>query len=176
MVVNPVTFVLVGLLSSSFAVSANYPDSWWKYIPESEIESWEIPPQAANREKNEVILSKRTELGIFSNFAATPFVFRGKKYASLEGFWQMMKFPEGADDERINAKVVWKLTRDQVSQLTAFEAKRAGSEAEANMKILNIEWITFEGQKIHYRTRPSDMELHYQIIEHATCAKINQKN
>lgn len=38
-----------------------------------------------------MILSKRNELGLLSNFAATPFTFKGKHYASLEGFWQMME-------------------------------------------------------------------------------------
>lgn len=52
---------------------------------------WEILPQEAA--PGEVILSKRHELGLLSNFAATPFVFRGKRYASLEGFWQMMLYP-----------------------------------------------------------------------------------
>jgi len=36
------------------------------------------------------------ELGLLSNFAPTPFVFHGQRYASVEGFWQMMKYPEGA--------------------------------------------------------------------------------
>ena len=41
-----------------------------------------------------MILSKRQkDLGLLSNFAATPFEFHGKKFASLEGFWQAMKFP-----------------------------------------------------------------------------------
>src|SRR5260221_974694 len=38
---------------------------------------------------------KRNELGLLSNFAPTPFTFRGQRYASLEGFWQMMLYPEG---------------------------------------------------------------------------------
>ena len=42
-----------------------------------------------------MILSKRNELGILSNFAATPFTLYGKRYASVEGFWQMMLYPEG---------------------------------------------------------------------------------
>ena len=50
-------------------------------------------PQEAGA--GEVILSKRNELGLLSNFAATPFVFRGRRDASLEGFWQMMLYPEG---------------------------------------------------------------------------------
>ena len=54
--------------------------------------SWEILPQAAK--PGEVILSKRNELGLLSNFAPTPFTFRGQSYASLEGFWQTTLYPE----------------------------------------------------------------------------------
>ena len=69
---------------------------------------WEILPQEAK--PGEVILSKRNELGLLSNFAATPFEFRGKRYASLEGFWQMMKYPEGPDDPRAKFPgIEWKL-------------------------------------------------------------------
>ena len=56
-----------------------YPDAWWQYVDPNTAPEWEILPQAANREKGEVILSKRTELGIFSNFAETPFEFDGKR-------------------------------------------------------------------------------------------------
>ena len=47
-----------------------------------------------------MILSKRHELGLLSNFAPTPFTYRGRRYASLEGFWQMMLYPESPKDER----------------------------------------------------------------------------
>jgi hypothetical protein len=47
-----------------------------------------------------VILSKRNELGILSNFAPTPFTLHGKRYASVEGFWQMMLYPENSNDPR----------------------------------------------------------------------------
>ena len=41
------------------------------------------PPQAAG--PGEVILSKRNDLGILSNFAPTPFVYHGIRYASWKG-------------------------------------------------------------------------------------------
>src|SRR3989441_9322156 len=69
-----------------------YPAHWWTPIVDPKKPEWEILPQEAG--PGEVILSKRNELGLLSNFAPTPFVFHGKKYASLEGFWQMMKNPE----------------------------------------------------------------------------------
>src|SRR5438309_10656167 len=134
------SFVLVPR-SSPFAVdrahqaqpsASNYPAHWWTPAPRDGAPDWEILPQDAG--PGEVILSKRNELGLLSNFAATPFTFRGRRYASLEGFWQMMKYPEGNDDPRATAPgVVWQYTREQVGQMTGFEAKRAGTLADNNM-------------------------------------------
>ena len=63
----------------------------------------------------------------WANFAATPFVYRGQRYASIEGFWQMMFYPEGpADPRALSPAVHWSYTRQQVAQMTAFEAKHAG--------------------------------------------------
>ena len=75
-----------------------YPAHWWTAVSREGAPAWEILPQEAN--SGEVILSKRNELGVLSNFAVTPFVFRGQRYASMEGFWQMMLYPEGKDDAR----------------------------------------------------------------------------
>ena len=102
-----------------------YPAHWWTPVSKEGAPSWEILPQEAG--PGEVILSKRNELGLLSNFAATPFVYEGKRYASLEGFWQMMKYPEGPNDARAKFPgLEWKYTREQVAQLTSFEAKNAG--------------------------------------------------
>src|SRR5208283_5910334 len=104
---------------------ATYPAHWWQPAPAEGAPAWEILPQAAA--PGEVILSKRNELGLLSNFAPTPFTFRGRRYASLEGFWQMMKYPESDDDPRAKfSGLRWTCTREQVAQMTAFEAKRAG--------------------------------------------------
>ncbi|HME09543.1 MAG TPA: hypothetical protein VKG25_20965, partial [Bryobacteraceae bacterium] len=88
---------LLALLSAILRAQP-YPAHWWTPIPENEKAVWEILPQAAK--PGEVILSKRNELGILSNFAATPFTFRNHRYASVEGFWQMMLYPEGPRDPR----------------------------------------------------------------------------
>ncbi len=86
-----------------------YPAQWWAPVSKEGAPTWEILPQEAG--PGEVILSKRnTDLGLLSNFAPTPFTFHGKKYASLEGFWQAMKFPEGPDDERANRPTLSGLT------------------------------------------------------------------
>ncbi|MEK7780686.1 MAG: NADAR family protein, partial [Verrucomicrobiota bacterium] len=133
--------------------------------------AWEILPQAAG--PGEVILSKRNELGLLSNFAATPFTFRGQRYASLEGFWQMMKYPEGANDPRTNSPgVTWRYTREQVAQMTAFDAKRAGDLAEKNLMQLGITWVSFEGKPMEYR--PAKPGEHYRLIVAAMREKVRQ--
>lgn len=150
---------------------SRYPIHWWASVPKEGAPDWEILPQEAG--PGEVILSKRNELGLLSNFAATPFNFRGKRYASLEGFWQMMLYPEGPDDARATFPgLEWKYTREQVSQMTSFEAKAAGTLAEENMKRMGVTWATFEGRQIEYR--PAAPGEHYQLIVAATREKVRQ--
>jgi hypothetical protein len=159
--------------SASKAVShdARYPSHWWAPVPKEGAPGWEILPQEAG--PGEVILSKRHELGLLSNFAPTPFTFRGQRYASLEGFWQMMKYPEGDDDPRAQFPgLSWPYTRAQVAQLTAFTAKEAGTRAEENMKQMGITWVTFEGAKMEYK--PADPGDHYRLIVAATWEKVRQ--
>jgi predicted NAD-dependent protein-ADP-ribosyltransferase YbiA (DUF1768 family) len=153
------------------AERAKYPADWWTPVPPESAASWEILPQAAR--PGEVIVSKRHELGLLSNFAPTPFVFRGRRYASLEGFWQMMLYPEGPSDPRARAPgIVWAHTRDQVAAMTSFEAKRAGTLAEENMRTMGIGWVSFEGRRFPYR--PARPGRHYALIVAATWAKVRQ--
>ena len=148
-----------------------YPAHWWAPVPKERAPDWEIMPQEAK--PGEVILSKRNELGLLSNIAATPFEFHGKRYASLEGFWQMMKYPEGPDDPRATfPETKWKLTRDDACQLTGFDAKRAGDAASRNMQKMGIDWVTFEGIQMPYK--PANPGEHYRLIEAATLAKVRQ--
>lgn len=154
----------------------SYPAIWFAAIDDPNKPDWEILPQEAKA--GEVILSKRNELGILSNFAATPFEMDGKRYASVEGFWQMMLYPEGTSDERLvtsgkdGKPVVWKYTREQVAQMTAFEAKSAGTLAEENMKTLGIDWVTYNGKRFPYRSQtPGE---HYRLIVAAMRAKLEQ--
>src|SRR5437667_10793231 len=108
---------------------AKYPEHWWTPIPEANKPDWEILPQAAK--PGEVILSKRHELGILSNFAATPFTLHHKSYASVEGFWQMMLYPEGPSDPRAKfAGITWKDARDEVGEMTAIVADSASGVAD----------------------------------------------
>ena len=153
------------------AARANFPAHWWTPVPTNNTPAWEILPQAAA--PGEVILSKRNELGLLSNFAPTPFTFRGRRYASLEGFWQMMKYPENTDDPRATFPGLhWDCTREQVAQLTAFAARRAGDSAERNMAQMGIGWVSFEGRRMEYRAT-GESEF-YKLIVAATHEKVRQ--
>jgi predicted NAD-dependent protein-ADP-ribosyltransferase YbiA (DUF1768 family) len=157
--------------SDLLARRVTYPAHWWAAVPSEGAPAWEILPQEAG--PGEVIVSKRHELGLLSNFAATPFIFHGKQYASLEGFWQMMLYPEGAADPRaVFRGVAWAFTRDQVAQMTAFEAKHAGELAGQNMARMEIAWVSFEGRRFEYR--PSRRGAHYALIVAAMREKVRQ--
>jgi len=148
-----------------------YPAHWWTPVPEDQKPAWEVLPQAAK--PGEVILSKRNELGILSNFAATPFTLRGKRYASVEGFWQMMLYPEGPGDPRAKAPgITWPHSRAEVARMTGFEAKDAGTLAQENMRKMGIGWVTFEGRRIQYRSQKKGD--HYRLIIEAMRAKLAQ--
>lgn len=54
---------------------------------------------------------------LLSNFAATPFTLFGKRFASVEGFWQGLKFPEGSPEQ------------EKVFRMVGYEAKKAGKKA-----------------------------------------------
>src|SRR5882672_827579 len=71
---RPVTQTAVQLL----AARTNCPAHWWTPVPTNGAPAWEILPQDAA--PGEVILSKRNELGLLSNFAPTPFVFHDRDY------------------------------------------------------------------------------------------------
>lgn len=164
-------FVVLPLALVSCQSPRPYPARWWQPVSPEGAPAWEILPQAAA--PGEVILSKRNELGLLSNFAPTPFIFHGKRYASLEGFWQMMKYPEDAQDPRATfSGLHWAFTREQVAQLTSFAAKRAGDLANTNMAKMGINWVSFEDQKMEYR--PAIPGAHYQLIVEATREKVRQ--
>ena len=148
-----------------------YPEHWWTPVPEANKPDWEILPQAAK--PGEVILSKRNELGILSNFAPTPFRLYGKRYASVEGFWQMMLYPEGPEDARAQFPgITWLHTREDVAQMTAFDAKNAGDLGDQNMEKMGIDWVTFDGKRMKYRSL--EKGEHYRIVVAAMRAKLEQ--
>ena len=162
-------------IQSSIPRDPRYPAHWWTPVIDPKKPDWEILPQEAG--PGEVILSKRNELGLLSNFAPTPFVFHGLRYASLEGFWQMMKYPEGRNDPRAKfpgpeSKLAWKYTRAQVAQMVAFEANHAGALASENMAKMGITWVSFEGK--HFEYKPAGPGEHYKLIVEATREKVKQ--
>lgn len=157
--------------TAQFAGARQYPAHWWTPVPEANKPDWEILPQAAK--PGEVILSKRNELGILSNFAATPFTLYGKRYASVEGFWQMMLYPEGPGDPRAKFPGIhWPHTREEVGQMTAWDAKNAGAVGEENMKKMGIDWVTFDGKRMKYWSMQKGE--HYRLIVAAMRAKLEQ--
>lgn len=154
------------------ATADGFPDLWWQPVPKGEVvPGWEITPDKANRAAGEVILSKRNELGLLSNFASAPFTLDGDNYASIEGLWQSLKYPEGLNDDRLkDPTVVWPYTRTEVMNMTAFDAKHAGEVGSANMKKLGIKWVTYKGEKIYYAG--VDQDKHYDIMLRASRAKL----
>lgn len=162
-----VNFIFLSLLVS--CAHTSYPKDWWTHVDPKLAKSWEILPQSA--QEGEVILSKRTELGILSNFASTPFVLDGRTYASIEGFWQSLKYPEDKKDPRFKL-MKWPYTRKQVSQMVGFEAKRAGDVASRVMKKHNINWVSYNNLKMVYRE--PGFSPFYTLIKRATVAKVEQ--
>ena len=59
-----------------------------------------------------------------------------------------------------------------MAQLTAFDAKKAGTLAEQNMKEMGITWVSFEGKRFEYR--PAEPGEHCRLIVAATWAKVRQ--
>ncbi len=168
--------LLLSCSSTNLHAAGNYPDHWWQNIPrDSTTPEWEVLPQEAG--PGEVILSKRNELGILSNFAPTPVVIDSKRYPSLEGFWQAMKYPEstvdGDKDPRADfTGVTWAFTRQQVEQMSSFEAKKAGDLGSTNMKKMGINWVSYQGVKMPYKVQ--EKGPHYKLIYRAMEEKLKQ--
>ncbi len=165
------TLILFFLTTLTFAANSDYPAHWWQEVDRSTAPGWEVLPQDAK--EGEVILSKRNELGILSNFAATDFVYKETLYKSVEGFWQSLKYPESDEDVRATTEgIEWPYTRVEVEQMTGFLAKKAGGYANSNMREMGIDWVTFQGKKIKFWTVSKG--LHYQLIKDALRTKAKQ--
>jgi predicted NAD-dependent protein-ADP-ribosyltransferase YbiA (DUF1768 family) len=89
-------------------------------------------------------------LRLISNFAQTPFVLDAMPYASIEGFWQGLKFPDDADRRRL-------------ADLYGSAAKDAGFYAP------KADHISYVGQDILVGTWD-----HWQLMERACRAKFEQ--
>ena len=166
-------FIFFILFSSfSFPCLCDYPGSWWRVVPRDLAARWEVLPQDA--QAGEVVLSKRTELGVFSNLALTPFIFEGETYASIEAFWQMMKFPEADNEEDMRNGLPYLMERDNVKKLYGFKAKNAGDSANKIMRQYDINFISYKGKFFDYKDYNSGSDYHYDLIYSATLEKIKQ--
>lgn len=167
---NPITPTPLSAKEAGKEWQEGFPAHWWKEVPRDEAKGWEILPQDAK--ENEVVLSKRNELGLLSNFSDTSFVFKGVCYPTVEAYWQMMKYPETQDDPRWQWARNWKYTRAQVSQMNGYSAKSAGNYANFLMEKNDANWVTFEGKVLTFATKePAE---HYQLIYDALIEKIRQ--
>lgn len=165
--------LILSILLFSGVVHAQYPQEWWIEIPRSEAATWEILPQEAR--SGEVILSKRTELGVFSNFAATPFCLEQKCYASIEGLWQSLKYPDPAlENDPRHLITGWPHNREQVEQMVAFEAKDAGEAASEIYKTHQLKDVSYGPRFFNYKDYAEGSAYHYKIIKAATVAKLVQ--
>lgn len=170
---------LIGIFIFSYLVFqtivwASYPNQWWKVFPKEEAPEWEILPHEAL--PGEVILSKRTELGVFSNLALAPFELDGIKYASIEGLWQGMKYPDPLnipDDIRLSIKQ-WPYTREQVYNLSGWEAKDAGKIANQIYLEHQLTWINYGKRLFIYTDGTEGSQFHLELITRAIRAKILQ--
>lgn len=169
---NKIIFIF--LLAINFAFAGNYPAHWWQKVPDNQRQgSWEILPHECN--KGELVLSKRNELGVFSNLGHSPFVLDGVRYESVEGLWQGMKYPEVEDRNDIrNTFNTYPYTREEVYLMHGFASKKAGDTANAVNKKNGIDWVSYQGVKFNYKDMASGSDLHYQIIYSAILAKVEQ--
>jgi predicted NAD-dependent protein-ADP-ribosyltransferase YbiA (DUF1768 family) len=107
--------------------------------------------EEACREPINVVSNASSEaVRLISNFAHTPFELDGQSYASVEGFWQGLKFP-GEED------------RQRIATLHGDEAKRAGAQAP--------ESDSFEYGGVTYRTGCAE---HWELMRLACWAKFTQ--
>lgn len=170
MKINLIKIFLFTFCLCTQSVFAGYPKHWWATVSDDQVPSWEILPDAGKPGET-LILSKRNELGILSNFASTPIFFEGKIYASLEGAWQSMKYPENKNDRRYGGDTL-PFSRTDVEKMTGFEAKRAGSLASRLMKKHKVNYVTYKQRKYTYRTKQKGE--HYQLIKRMMRAKLEQ--
>lgn len=173
MIKNIFFLLLLTLFTTSWVQASDYPADWWKPVDEQTAPAWEILPQAAK--PGEVILSKRNELGIFSNLAHSPFVLDGVTYASIEGLWQGMKYPDRslANDER-NKVAGWSNTREQVYQMFSWESKNAGNAANKMYVDHGFKLINYFDHWFIYTDGKEGSQYHLDLITRAIRAKVMQ--
>ncbi len=169
-----VKLLLSLFLLTNIAFAGSYPAHWWQKVPDAQRSgSWEILPHECK--KGELILSKRNELGVFSNLGHSSFTLDGIQYESIEGLWQGMKYPEAHDATDIrNTFKGYPYTREQVYLMHGFDSKKAGDKANKINKQNDVDWVSYQGIKFNYKDMGAGSGLHYQIIYNATKAKVLQ--
>lgn len=165
--------IFTTLLFLTHTALAEYPAEWFKPFSKDQAESWEILPQDAKQ--GEVILSKRNELGVFSNLALAPFTLDGEKYNSVEGLWQGMKYPDPSlkDDPRLLVSS-WPHTRKEVYLMSGWEGKTAGNEANDIYKKNNLKFISYKDHQFLSKDGAEGSQFHFKLITRAITEKINQ--
>jgi predicted NAD-dependent protein-ADP-ribosyltransferase YbiA (DUF1768 family) len=106
--------------------------------------------EACREPINVVSTSADPAAKLISNFAATPFELDGEAFASVEGFWQGLKYDRPADRRRVAA-------------LTGGAALKAGEEQGYGPT------VTYGGETI-----PVGTWGHWQLMEKACRAKFKQ--
>lgn len=98
-----------------------------------------------------IVYDKTPEpFNLISNLAPTPFFMDGAHYASVEGFWQGLKFPDDNDRTRIGG-------------LDRHSARKSGEKAK------KVDLIVYSGHDIRVGTYD-----HWQLMERACRAKFLQ--
>jgi hypothetical protein len=166
-------FCIYALCYSSLIIaSCEFPSHWWKKHSNIDAPSWEVLPHSAKKNK-EVILSKRNELGKYlSNIALTPFKLKGEEFASVEGLWQSLKYPDPRLVNDVRNNIIYETTRENVRLLSWFDAINAGRKANRIMKEININWVSFQGNKMRLKTIFKG--AHYHLIKSAIKQKLIQ--
>ena len=155
-----------GDVASQGRARAEYPAAWWE--PKRRFMDWEVLPHQAA--PGEVIISRHTELRALDSLSPPGFELHRRRYACLMAFWQAMKYPEGPEDAR--AEGSWPHTRADVAGWIGQRALRAGEHAEAEMRRLGIEWVSYQGEQIPYG--PAGENQLRALIEAACRAKLDQ--
>jgi predicted NAD-dependent protein-ADP-ribosyltransferase YbiA (DUF1768 family) len=108
------------------------------------------PEEEACRVPLNITSKSPMPLQLISNFAHTPFELDGRDYASIEGFWQGLKFEAEADRRRLAA-------------LHGGEAKDGGSSAPKS------EAFNYSGERVLTGTW-----AHWKLMKRACTAKFEQ--
>jgi predicted NAD-dependent protein-ADP-ribosyltransferase YbiA (DUF1768 family) len=125
--------LLIIFFLTGCAIQTKYPPHWW-------------PSGLPNN--NELILTDANELGVLLNHSSSPFWFNKKRYESIEGFWQMMKFPDPDLNRDPRTKKIFPFTREEVAKMSERKAQEAGKQADLLLKELNVNGVSFEGKKM----------------------------